>query len=171
MVTASVQDRTAEFRAVLAQAQKRQAAIKGAQRPLLTESQKRAANGNGETKKGARSVFARRAAEIGRGITRTMEKLERLAQRNGSPRPCHGSVLSVLVARRKTLFDDRPQEIGELTYVIKQDLSALNSQISSLQSLSKSQHAQVSRSTNVDQEGEHNKNVRARTDTGYELES
>ena len=65
-----------------------------------------------------------------------------------------------LVARRKTLFDDRPLEIAELTFVIKQDLSSLNSQISSLQSLSKSQHAQASRSSNVDQEGEHNKNVK-----------
>ena len=67
---------------------------------------------------------------------------------------CYG-----VVARRKTLFDDRPVEIAELTYVIKQDLSSLNSQISSLQSLSKSQHAQVARTSNVDQEGEHNKNV------------
>ena len=62
------------------------------------------------------------------------------------------------MARRKTLFDDRPVEIAELTYVIKQDLSSLNSQISSLQTLSKSQHAQ-SRQPNIDQEGEHNKNV------------
>ncbi|MCJ1407350.1 cis-Golgi t-SNARE syntaxin [Ptychographa xylographoides] len=146
----SIQDRTPEFRVVLAQAQKRLNSSKaGAQRQsLLTEAQKRAANGptNGDAnapKRGARSEFARRAAEIGRGITGTMEKLERLAQ----------------LARRKTLFDDRPVEIAELTYVIKQDLSSLNSQISSLQSLSKSQHAQVARTTNVDQEGEHNKNV------------
>ena len=171
MVTTSVQDRTAEFRAVLAQAQKKQASTKGAQRPLLTESQKRAANGNGEVKKVARSEFARRAAEIGRGITRTMEKLERLAQRISSMSLPRDFVLSEVVARRKTLFDDRPQEIGELTYVIKQDLSALNSQISSLQSLSKSQHAQVSRSTNVDQEGEHNKNVCVHTDIGLSSEN
>lgn len=62
------------------------------------------------------------------------------------------------VAKRKTLFDDRPVEIAELTYVIKQDLSSLNSQISSLQSLSKSQ-AQVTRNAVGEQEGEHNKNV------------
>ena len=87
MVTTSIQDRTAEFRAVLAQAQKRQSSTKGgAQRQsLLTEAQRRAANGspNGEAKggrRGARSEFARRAADIGRGITGTMEKLERLAQ-------------------------------------------------------------------------------------------
>ena len=62
------------------------------------------------------------------------------------------------VAKRKTLFDDRPVEINELTYVIKQDLSSLNSQISSLQSLSKSQQTQTSKS-GAEQEGEHNKNV------------
>ncbi len=87
MVTNPIQDRTAEFRAVLAQAQKKQASGRvGAQRQsLLTDSQKRAANGspNGEAKagkRGARSEFARNAAQIGRGITGTMEKLERLAQ-------------------------------------------------------------------------------------------
>ena len=47
-----------------------------------------------------------------------MSKLERLAS----------------LASRKALFDDKPVEIAELTYVIKQDLSAINSQISSLQS-------------------------------------
>ncbi|KAL2043025.1 hypothetical protein N7G274_004084 [Stereocaulon virgatum] len=149
MVVTSIQDRTAEFRAVLAQAQKRQTSTKiSAQRQsLLTESQRRAANGfpNGDAKgprKGQRSEFARRAAEIGRGITGTMEKLGRLAE----------------LAKRKTLFDDRPVEINELTYVIKQDLSSLNSQISSLQSLSKSQQSQATRG-GAEQEGEHNKNV------------
>ena len=83
MVTTSIQDRTAEFRAVLAQAQKKQASTKiGAQRQsLLSGSPKRAANGDLNGRKGTRSEFARRAAEIGRGITGTMEKLERLAQR------------------------------------------------------------------------------------------
>lgn len=87
MVTSSIQDRTAEFRAVLAQAQKRQSSTKvGAQRQsLLTDSQIRAANGlpNGDVngpRKGARSEFARSAQEIGRGITGTMEKLGRLAE-------------------------------------------------------------------------------------------
>ena len=91
MVTTSIQDRTEEFRAVLAQAQKQKSLTKlGSQRQsLLTDTQRRAANGspNGETKgpkRGARSEFARRAAEIGRGISGTMEKLERLAQRT-----CH----------------------------------------------------------------------------------
>ena len=69
------------------------------------------------------------------------------------------------VAKRKTLFDDRPVEINELTYVIKQDLSSLNSQISSLQSLSKSQQTQTSRG-GAEQEGEHNKNVCTSIGTG-----
>ena len=87
MVTTSIQDRTAEFKTVLALAQKKQTSTKvGTQRKaLLSESQRIAANGstNGEAKgprKGARSEFARRAVEIGRGITGTMEKLGRLAE-------------------------------------------------------------------------------------------
>lgn len=184
MVTTSVQDRTAEFRTVLAQAQKRKSSAKvGAQRQsLLTDSQRREANGspNGESngpRKGARSEFARKAAEIGRGITGTMEKLERLAQCTYTLRVVRvgyrvGTLYTPVerfcrcadqnpraVAKRKTLFDDRPVEIAELTYVIKQDLSSLNSQISSLQSLSKSQQAQVNRKAGGEQEGEHNKNV------------
>ena len=59
------------------------------------------------------------------------------------------------------MFDDRPVEIAELTYVIKQDLSSLNAQISSLQSLSKSQKPQSTRNGAAEQEGEHNKNVRS----------
>ena len=87
MATSSIQDRTAEFRAVLVQAQKRHSSTKvGSQRQsLLTESQNQAANGlpigDGKgSRRGARSDFARRAAEIGRGITSTMEKLGRLAE-------------------------------------------------------------------------------------------
>ena len=57
------------------------------------------------------------------------------------------------MAKRRTLFDDRPVEINELTFVIKQDLSSLNQQIGALQTLTKQQHPKA------DQEGEHNKNV------------
>lgn len=42
-----------------------------------------------------------------------------------------------LVAKRKTLFDDRPVEIQELTFQIKQSLSSLNSDIASLQQVVK----------------------------------
>jgi syntaxin 5 len=43
------------------------------------------------------------------------------------------------VAKRKTLFDDRPIEISELTYIIRQDIASLNTQIASLQSYVRSQ--------------------------------
>ncbi|PGH05861.1 hypothetical protein AJ79_06703 [Helicocarpus griseus UAMH5409] len=147
-VATSVQDRTTEFKSILTQAQKRINHSKtGPQRQaLLSDAQRKGANGspNGTAggKRAARSEFARRAAEIGRGITGTMAKLQRLA----------------MLAKRKTLFDDRPVEISELTYVIKQDLASLNSQIASLQSLTQAQHPKSSRSK-VDQEGEHNDNV------------
>lgn len=63
-----------------------------------------------------------------------------------------------LVAKRKTLFDDRPVEISELTYVIKQDLASLNQQIAGLQTLTQAQHPKSNR-PKTDQEGEHNDNV------------
>ncbi|KAG4262511.1 syntaxin 5 [Fusarium proliferatum] len=138
MAVASIQDRTSEFKSVLAQAQRKQSSSKvGSQRrSLLTDAQKDAANGHAGGPP-RRSEFARKAAEIGRGISATMGKLEKLAQ----------------LAKRRTLFDDRPVEINELTFVIKQDLSSLNQQIGALQTLTKQQHPKA------DQEGEHNKNV------------
>lgn len=48
-------------------------------------------------------------------------------------------MLYFLVAKRKSLFDDRPAEIHELTYIIKSDLNALNQQIGMLQEASRSQ--------------------------------
>jgi len=39
----------------------------------------------------------------------------------------------LLVARRKSLFDDKGDEIQQLTVVIKQDLGTLNKQIAQLQ--------------------------------------
>jgi syntaxin 5 len=83
MAVSSIQDRTNEFRSVLTQVQKRQASSKiGAQRQsLLTDAQKAAdGSANGDLKQ-RKSEFARRAAEIGRGISATMAKLEKLTQR------------------------------------------------------------------------------------------
>ena len=37
------------------------------------------------------------------------------------------------VAKRKSLFNDKPVEIQELTYIIKQDINSLNKQIAELQ--------------------------------------
>ncbi|KAJ5668382.1 uncharacterized protein N7477_006952 [Penicillium maclennaniae] len=147
MTGPSIQDRTSEFSSILSQAQKRLGTSKvGSQRQaLLTDAQRREANGTAldvQRGKGARSEFARRARDIGRGITGTTSKLQRLAE----------------LAKRKTLFDDRPVEISELTYVIKQDLASLNQQIAGLQSLTQAQHPKSNR-PKTDQEGEHNDNV------------
>lgn len=57
------------------------------------------------------------------------------------------------MAKRRTLFDDRPVEVNELTYIIKQDLASLNKQISGLQEGARQQGGKGN------QEGEHNKNV------------
>lgn len=80
MAVASIQDRTDEFKSVLVQAQRRQQSNKvGSQRrALLSDSQRSAANSDAAPRK---SDFARKAAEIGRGISATMGKLEKLAQR------------------------------------------------------------------------------------------
>ena len=147
----SIQDRTPEFRSILAQAQKslaRQRKPGSAQaQPLLS-----GANGSPAGKpptRTQRSEFARNAAAIGRGISATVGKLQRLGE----------------LARRKTLFDDRPVEIAELTFVIKQDLAALNQQIGQLQVQAKAVQAGAGataakgKAPGADQEGEHNKNV------------
>lgn len=137
----SIQDRTDEFRSILAQAQRRQAQSKtGAQRQsLLSAQQKAEANGTAPQRK--HSEFQRSAREVARGISSTMAKLERLSQ----------------LARRKTLFDDRPVEIDELTFVIKQDMAGLSRQIQELQVLTTKQHPKAK--PGADQEGEHNHQV------------
>lgn len=87
MAGPSIQDRTGEFQSILGQAQKRLATSKvGSQRQaLLSDAQRRQANGfddrDAQDGKRARSEFARNAAVIGRGITATMAKLQRLAER------------------------------------------------------------------------------------------
>ena len=136
----SIQDRTDEFRSILAQAQRRQAQSKtGAQRQsLLTQQEKAQANASPQRQ---RSEFARNAANVARGVASTMQKLERLSQ----------------LAKRKTLFDDRPVEFDELTFVIKQDMAALSGQVQTLQQINIKQHPKSK--PGVDQEGEHNSNV------------
>ncbi|KFY71108.1 hypothetical protein V499_08683 [Pseudogymnoascus sp. VKM F-103] len=138
-VSTSIQDRTSEFHSVLTQVQKQRHSNKiGAQRQSLLSNAQKADNAPASAEKPRRSEFARRAAEIGRGISGTMAKLEKLAQ----------------LAKRKTLFDDRPLEINELTYIIKQDLSSLNTQISALQTLTRVQNPSA-----APQQTEHAKNV------------
>ncbi|XP_068681460.1 syntaxin-5-like [Montipora foliosa] len=69
-----------------------------------------------------KSQFFLIAKHIGKDISSTFAKLEKLA----------------ILAKKKSLFDDRPMEIQELTYIIKQDINSLNEQISQLQELVRS---------------------------------
>lgn len=69
------------------------------------------------------SEFMLIAKNVGRNIASTYAKLEKLT----------------LLAKRKSLFDDRTAEIQELTYIIKNDLNSLNQQIAQLQNVSKRQ--------------------------------
>ena len=66
----------------------------------------------------------------GRDIASTYSKLEKLT----------------LLAKRKTIFDDRPQEIEELTHVIKEDMNALNRQIGQLQKIARAQQQSLGQS-------------------------
>lgn len=72
-----------------------------------------------------RSEFTQIAKRIGKDLANTFAKLEKLT----------------ILAKRKALFDDKPLEIQELTYIIKQDINSLNEQIAQLQQLAKSQRA------------------------------
>ncbi|SJL06301.1 related to syntaxin, vesicular transport protein [Armillaria ostoyae] len=83
------------------------------------------------------------ASTIGKDISSTTIKLGKLAQ----------------LAKRKTLFDDRPVEISELTFIIKQDIASINKQIAQLQSYVKQRNAQSSGSAAGKQIEEHNHNV------------
>ncbi|RMB90480.1 hypothetical protein DUI87_33081 [Hirundo rustica rustica] len=65
------------------------------------------------------SEFSLMAKRIGKDLSNTFAKLEKLT----------------ILAKRKSLFDDKSVEIEELTYIIKQDIGGLNQQIARLQEL------------------------------------
>ena len=46
------------------------------------------------------------------------------------------------MAKKKSLFDDRPKEIQELTYIIREDITNLNKQIAKLQEYTRNQQHQ-----------------------------
>ncbi|XP_077211743.1 syntaxin-32-like [Tasmannia lanceolata] len=70
------------------------------------------------------SEFNKRASKIGSGIHQTSQKLSKLAK----------------LAKRTSVFDDPTVEIQELTALIKQDITALNSAVVDLQLLCNSQN-------------------------------
>jgi len=107
----SCKDRTSEFFSAVKSLQSRQ----GKSSQGLTSQ-------NANKKK--RSQFTALAKKIGMDISSTFIKLEKLA----------------LLAKRKSLFDDKAVEIQELTYIIKQDINHLNQQLADLHQIVNQNH-------------------------------
>ncbi|XP_065833202.1 syntaxin-5-like isoform X2 [Oscarella lobularis] len=76
------------------------------------------------SRKQRHSEFSHIAKQIARDIGNTFAKLEKLT----------------ILAKRRSLFDDRPIEIQELTVIIKEDIATLNKQIAQLQQFVKNKH-------------------------------
>ncbi|KAF9527746.1 integral membrane protein sed5 [Crepidotus variabilis] len=116
----SIQDRTNEFRSCVDSIRNRSATKNKGADAKQRLIQAKAAGTKGE--------FSRMANGIGKEISSTNIKLNKLGQ----------------LAKRKTLFDDRPVEISELTFIVKQDIASINKQIATLQSYVKQRHASSS---------------------------
>ncbi|XP_022108678.1 syntaxin-5-like [Acanthaster planci] len=111
-------DRTQEFNSAIKSLQSRQVHGNGV-----------AANRRTNAKTNQHTEFMLIAKQIGKDITNTFTKLEKLT----------------ILAKRKSLFDDKSVEIQELTYIIKQDINSLNKQIGQLQQVVRQRNSQNGR--------------------------
>ncbi|XP_063059796.1 syntaxin 5A, like [Engraulis encrasicolus] len=111
----SCRDRTTEFQSVCRSLQSRQ---NGLQPSKPAHSPVR-----------QHSDFTLYAKRIGRNLSNTFAKLEKLT----------------MLAKSKSLFDDKATEIDELTHIVKQDINHLNKQIAQLQELVRSRGRQNGR--------------------------
>ncbi|KAL6578518.1 Syntaxin-32 [Orobanche minor] len=124
---ASIRDRTQEFLGITERVKK------------SLSSQNGSSSSGSKLEEPPRSVMAmqsefnRRASRIGFGIHQTSQKLSKLAK----------------LAKRTSVFDDPSMEIQELTAVIKQDITALNSAVVDLQLLSSSRYESGPTSTDT----------------------
>nr|CAB3266676.1 syntaxin-5-like [Phallusia mammillata] len=106
VITMSIasRDRTTEFQSVLKSLKSRQSNGTALhQSPKVTLKR--------------HSEFSKFAKNIGQDLARTYEKLEKLT----------------LLCKKRSLFDDRPVEIQELTYIIKKDITSLKRKIQQLE--------------------------------------
>lgn len=133
----SVRDRTAEFAAIVESARKAptrpgsSVPAVNLRFPGTTSVEKRSSRAH-------RSDFTRLAAQVSADIAQTSVKLAQLTT----------------LAQRRSLFDDPTAEIQELTFVIKQDISALNGRLEDLQHL-----RDATRRSSNKQAGVHSENV------------
>ncbi|KAJ7996751.1 hypothetical protein DPEC_G00240270 [Dallia pectoralis] len=111
----SGRDRTNEFQSVCKSLQGRQNGVQPS-KPALSAIRQR-------------SDFTLMAKRIGKDLSNTFAKLEKLT----------------ILAKRRSLFDDKAVEIEELTYIVKQDINSLNKQIAQLQGLVRSRQSQNGR--------------------------
>ncbi|XP_026489475.1 syntaxin-5 [Vanessa tameamea] len=117
----AARDRTQEFASTVRSLQGRTLA-----RPIVKDERKAAVLAT-------YSQFMSMAKVISKNITSTYAKLEKLA----------------MLAKKKSLFDDRPMEIYELTYIIKGDLSSLNQQIARLDEMPRGRKSMYNHSSSV----------------------
>ncbi|XP_006118306.1 syntaxin-5 isoform X1 [Pelodiscus sinensis] len=113
--TMSCRDRTQEFLSACKSLQSRQNGLQP-NKPTLNAMRQR-------------SEFTVIAKRIGKDLSNTFAKLEKLT----------------ILAKRKSLFDDKAVEIEELTYIIKQDINSLNKQIAQLQEFVRAKGSQSGR--------------------------
>ncbi|XP_038267439.1 syntaxin-5 [Dermochelys coriacea] len=113
--TMSCRDRTQEFLSACKSLQSRQNGLQ-LNKPTLNAMRQR-------------SEFTVIAKRIGKDLSNTFAKLEKLT----------------ILAKRKSLFDDKAVEIEELTYIIKQDINSLNKQIAQLQDFVRAKGSQSGR--------------------------
>jgi syntaxin 5 len=108
----SCRDRTSEFQSTIRSFQSR---MNNQQLPnqIVTNKKQELLN--------QRHQFMLIAKKIGKELTNTCIKLEKLTD----------------LAKKRSLFDDKPKDIQDLTYSIKQDLNNLHSEITRLQQLVK----------------------------------
>ncbi|KAJ6808957.1 syntaxin-32-like [Iris pallida] len=118
MVSSSVscyRDRTSEFRSLSERLKKSD----GFSAATSSEAGSPAILASAGDAAASRSEFNRKASSIGLAIHETSEKIARLAK----------------LAKRSSMFDDPVLEIGELTALIKNDITTLNIAVSDLQLL------------------------------------
>ena len=110
-------DRTSEFLNVVNQKAQRQRQNPNPQIRHANGSQP----GGGVATIRQRQEFNQHAKQIGKNLAKTFEKLEKLT----------------MLCKKRTLFDDRPVEIQELTHIIKQDIDGLKRGLGALEGAAK----------------------------------
>ncbi|KAI3402430.2 sed5 [Candida oxycetoniae] len=113
-MSVSIQNRTIEFQQCVTTYEKINRKQQQQQQPGFIRAKSTSHHPQPPPKK---SQFSQQASLIAKDISHVTELLGKLA----------------ILAKRKPLFDDKPIEIGELTYVIKQDIFRIETNIQNLQ--------------------------------------